>query len=468
MTSRNISYRTPEWLYKLLIEEYQITIDGCATQGNAVCQRFWNPEQDGLRQPWVGEIPFWNPPFDDTAAWVRKAYNEAKDNGVTSVGLVPFRKDQYWFNFALENAQLRLVQGGFLYFAGFDEQAGQVARIDAVIFIFGPDYPGHTTGALIVPPWKPDTAKYQVSGIRTFAPMLTKPAGVIVVRSYADLLPYIIAFSEGIFNFLVLLGHPGLSKSTLIRTHMPESSCWIRGTASPFKVYVNLYKAVNLPVIADDVEPLLRKPSGVDLLKQLCENDDIKTLTWETDAALLKKEKIPNEFPTASKVCLIANDWAKLVSILALEDRGIILSFEPDAAEVHKQVGTEGWFDDKDIYDFIGAHLHLIMRPSMRTYVKAQEIKKGRQRTRSRAMDWRRYLLTQWLRDEKLIEAAKLLADKSFPSNRARARAFESQGWGSQSTFYAKARELRNSSPNGVLQDSSGSDIVPQDGPPAK
>jgi hypothetical protein len=355
---------------------------------------------------------------------------------------------------------MRLVQGGFLYFEGFDQQKGQVARIDAVIFIFGPDHAGHTTGPLIAPPWKPDTAKYQVSGIRMVAATLTKPAGTIVVRRYADLLPYIIAFGDGIFNFLVLLGQPGLSKSTLIRKHMPESSCWIRGTASPIKTYVNLYKAVNLPVIADDVEPLLRKPSGVDLLKQLCENDDIKTLTWETDAALLKKEKIPNEFTTASKVCLIANDWAKLVSILALEDRGIILSFEPGAAEVHAQIAEEGWFHDEVIYSFIGEHLHLIMRPSMRTYVKAQEIKKGRRRTRSRAMDWRRYLLTQWLCDEKLIEAAKLLADKSFPSNRARARAFESQGWGSQSTFYAKAKELRNSCPKGVLQDSSGCDIV--------
>jgi hypothetical protein len=33
--------------------------------------------------------------------------------------------------------------------------------------------------------------------------------------------------------------------------------------------------------------------------------------------------------------------------------------------------------------------------------------------------------------------------------------------WGSQSNFYTKASELRNSCPKRVLQDSSGFDIVP-------
>ena len=116
--TRNIHYGTPEWLYRQLFAEYHITIDACATPGNAVCERFWGPEQDGLRQSWAEERPFWNPPFDDVAAWVRKAYNEAKDNGVTSVGLVPFRKDQYWFQFALKNAQLRLIQGGLSILRG--------------------------------------------------------------------------------------------------------------------------------------------------------------------------------------------------------------------------------------------------------------------------------------------------------------------------------------------------------------
>ena len=278
--------------------------------------------------------------------------------------------------------QLRLIQGGFLYFEGFDEQKGQAAKIDCVIFVFGPDYPGGTVSALIAPPWKADTAKYQASGIRLYTAANNKPEGALAVRRYVNLVPYIDAFALGAFNFLVILGQPGLSKSTLFRSRLPEEACWIIGNGSPFLAYINIYKSINQPVVMDDVEALLRKPGGIELLRQLCESEGVKTVTWESDAALLKREKIPTEFTTTSKVCFIANDWARLnARLMALEDRAIVVSFEPDALEVQEQIGREGWFADKEIYDFIGAHLGIIARPSMRFYTKALEIKNARKKT---------------------------------------------------------------------------------------
>ena len=107
--ARNIDYSTPQWLFDALNAEFHFTIDACGLPHNAKCPRFWSPEQDGLRQDWAGETPWWNPPFDDVSGWVHKAHNEAKDNGVTSVGLVPFRRDQYWFQLALESAQADVV-----------------------------------------------------------------------------------------------------------------------------------------------------------------------------------------------------------------------------------------------------------------------------------------------------------------------------------------------------------------------
>ena len=44
-----------------------------------------------------------------------------------------------------------------------------------MIFVFGPQYPGHTTGPLILPPFKPDTAKLKVPGIRMYTAPLNKP-----------------------------------------------------------------------------------------------------------------------------------------------------------------------------------------------------------------------------------------------------------------------------------------------------
>ncbi len=447
--TRNICYATPEWLIKQLFLEYGLTIDSCSTQANAVCARFWGPEEDGLLQSWKDERPYWNPPFDDVGAWVRKAYNEMKQHGVTSVGLVPYRKDKQWFQFAMQNSQMRLLRGGCLFFEGFAEQAGQTARIDPVIFVFGPDYPGHTTGELIVPPWKADTAKIKVPGIRMYTAPVNKPGGALRIYTYEELIPYLDQFAKGRFNFLVILGWPGLSKSTLIRARMPKSACWITGNTTPFKMYVALHGAIGEPVVMDDVDALLRKAGSTDLLKQLCETEAVKTLTWESDAALLKKRRIPNEFKTGSKVCFIANDWARLSSaIMALEDRALVLSFEPTATEVHEQVSREGWFRDKEIFEFIGENLPLIMRPSMRFYTRAKEMKAAR-------LGWQSWLFRQWLEDEKLFRVAMLLADDSFASNTARAEAFVAAGHGARSTFFQRARELRSSRrPGRVIQKS--------------
>ena len=48
----------------------------------------------------------------------------------------------------------------------------------------------------------------------------------------------------------------------------------------------------------------------------------------------------------------------------ALEDRGVLLLFQPDAAAVHARAKCA----DAEVYDFIGQPLHLIAEPSMRQY----------------------------------------------------------------------------------------------------
>ena len=112
--------------------------------------------------------------------------------------------------------------------------------------------------------------------------------------------------------------------------------------------------------------PCSESRAGIELLRQLCESEGVKTITWESDAGLLKKEQIPTEFTTTSKVCFIANDWARLnARLMALEDRAIVVSFEPDALEVHEQIGREGWFKDAEIYAFIGTNLGIIACPSI-------------------------------------------------------------------------------------------------------
>jgi hypothetical protein len=51
-------------------------------------------------------------------------------------------------------------------------------------------------------------------------------------------------------------------------------------------------------------------------------------------------------------VILIANEWRTVnPNVRALEDRAIVLHFDPSNAEVHRKVGE--WFHDPEVFGFI-------------------------------------------------------------------------------------------------------------------
>ncbi|WP_146452824.1 hypothetical protein [Bythopirellula polymerisocia] len=52
--------------------------------------------------------------------------------------------------------------------------------------------------------------------------------------------------------------------------------------------------------------------------------------------------------------------------------RGQVLVFQPTALEVHRKAGE--WFDESEIYDFVGERLDQIPAPSMRLYYRAREL----------------------------------------------------------------------------------------------
>lgn len=50
-------------------------LDAAAAEHNAKAPRYYTREQDGLSQPWEGNV-WCNPPYSDCGAWVRKAWDE--------------------------------------------------------------------------------------------------------------------------------------------------------------------------------------------------------------------------------------------------------------------------------------------------------------------------------------------------------------------------------------------------------
>jgi hypothetical protein len=259
------------------------------------------------------------------------------------------------------------------------------------------------------------------------------PHKALHLTTYQRLEEYLAAFAQGHFHLLVLVGPGGLGKSRSVRAVLGGQACWIEGNATPFGMYVRLYRHRDQFVVIDDVDALYADRSGVRLLKCLCQTEEEKSVAWHSDARGLERQGIPREFTTKSRVVIIANDWKTLnKNVAALQDRGHVLLFQPSAAEVHDQAGK--WFDDREIYEWFGAHLYRIGEPSLRHYVRARELKAA-------GMDWTDVLAVE-AENRRARLAAELLASAAYASTAARVQAFVEQGGGCRATYFNYRRKL--------------------------
>jgi hypothetical protein len=256
----------------------------------------------------------------------------------------------------------------------------------------------------------------------------------IRLASYLELEQMVQAFARGHFNLLILIGGPGLGKSRIVRQALDGPVCWLAGNLSVFGLYCQLWEHRHLPVVLDDVDGLYVQRDGVRLLKCLTQSERIKIVSWHTEAPTLQRQGIPQEFRTASRVAIIANEWKTLNrNVAALEDRGHLLFFRPSPLEVHRRTAT--WFWDQEIFDFVAARLHWIEEASMRHYVAAWELKQA-------GLDWRRLILSRCLSGRALL-VAQLKADPHYGSEAERVQAFVAAGGGSRSSYFNWSRKLQ-------------------------
>ena len=107
------------------------TLDVAATAENALCDKYFTAEDDGLAQDWTGVV-WCNPPYSSVARWVEKAYASSL-TGSTVVCLVPPRTDTRWWHHFFDKAEVRYIQGR-LRFSG----AKSVAPFPSVLLVFRP------------------------------------------------------------------------------------------------------------------------------------------------------------------------------------------------------------------------------------------------------------------------------------------------------------------------------------------
>ena len=133
-TSNTDLWATPQELFDKLDAQYHFETDVCALPENAKCERFFTPEMDGLKQEWTG-VCWMNPPYGrQIGAWVRKAYESARDNLAMVVCLLPARTDTAWYHdYVLPHAHVTFVRGR-IKFGG----AKHGAPFPSVIAVFFP------------------------------------------------------------------------------------------------------------------------------------------------------------------------------------------------------------------------------------------------------------------------------------------------------------------------------------------
>lgn len=120
--SQRGDWGTPPAIFDPLDEEFDFTLDVCASEENAKCDRYYTEDDDGLEQPWHGTV-WGNFPYGrGIGRWVEKAIRESR-RGVTIVMLVPARTDSIWFQQLIANADEIRFLSGRVRFEGAENNA---------------------------------------------------------------------------------------------------------------------------------------------------------------------------------------------------------------------------------------------------------------------------------------------------------------------------------------------------------
>ena len=87
-SSKTVEWETPATFFQRLSKFYDFTLDPCATDASAKCQKYFTKTDDGLTKDWAGNIVFMNPPYGRVIKnWVRKAWEEGTKPNTTVVCL---------------------------------------------------------------------------------------------------------------------------------------------------------------------------------------------------------------------------------------------------------------------------------------------------------------------------------------------------------------------------------------------
>lgn len=110
-SSDKVEYETPLSLFEPLQNEFNLSVDVCASHLNHKCDTYYTLEDDALTKDWLGNC-WMNPPFSrNLGKWVKKLHSDALKFGGTKVALIPVRSNTKWWNEVIKDAEVRFIIG---------------------------------------------------------------------------------------------------------------------------------------------------------------------------------------------------------------------------------------------------------------------------------------------------------------------------------------------------------------------
>jgi hypothetical protein len=264
------------------------------------------------------------------------------------------------------------------------------------------------------------------------------PSKFSKLTTYAELEEVLRNFAAGQITFAVTLGKPGLSKGESTKKALQgKAARIIKGDHSHPNLYCTLYEHQDQPIVFDDTDKLMDQAWFQELLKNLTETNQYKKLEYNKKSPILIETETPIYFYTTSPVLLIMNWWDTDNALCsALESRAEFFIFEPNWNECYRAWAS--WFDDQEIYDYIHNNLEILKQPDARLLVKAR----NRKQAGMQQVSWKQ-LIDDHIDDHVGQEVRRLLADKRFKTNTARAAKFVALGLGDRATFYRRMKEIQ-------------------------
>jgi hypothetical protein len=214
--------------------------------------------------------------------------------------------------------------------------------------------------------------------------------------------------------------------------HIAEPLWFKGGSASAFQVYREMWTHLNELIVFDDVDDAYKDRRLIQLLKAVCETEDVKKVGWHTANRELEKQAIPVSFKTRSRVCIIANHWRALTEhVGSLMSRGMKVEFAPSVDEVIGYVKKNKIITDAEILKYVDTNRWLMSFMDIRVLEGAVNTKKAK-------LPWQETLACSLgIRD--MLLAHKLEADNSYPTQEARIMEFMRQT-GRSRPMYLKAK----------------------------